>query len=113
MKKNFNRRSSHGHCGSKRRELARQHAHSRGSHTIAHALTSTQLQPLCAKRHLSYYSIWNGIFSLKVPEGGGANRSTRRKPPYSLPAIRYHILEEKIQRPSQEVNPHPPTLVII
>ena len=39
--KNFNRRDSHGHHGSKRRELA-QHAHSRGSHTFTHALTSTQ-----------------------------------------------------------------------
>ena len=32
----------------------------------------------------------------------------------SLPANRYHIilLEEKIQRPGRESNPHPPTLVI-
>ena len=31
--KNFNRRSSHGHHGSKRRELA-QNAHSRGSYAL-------------------------------------------------------------------------------
>ena len=42
--KNFNRRDSHGHHGSKRRELA-QHAHSHGSHAFTHAFTSTQLQP--------------------------------------------------------------------
>ena len=35
--KNFHRRSSHGHRGSKRRELA-QHAHSRGSHAFTHTL---------------------------------------------------------------------------
>ena len=34
------------------------------------------------------------------------------KNPDSLPAHRYHILEEKIQRPGRESNPHPPTLVI-
>ena len=33
--KNFNRRSSHGNHGSKRRELAAQHAHSHGSHAFA------------------------------------------------------------------------------
>ena len=42
--KNFNRRSSHGHHGSKYRELA-PHAHSRGSHAFIHTLTSAQLQP--------------------------------------------------------------------
>ena len=42
--KEFNRRSSHGHHGSKRRELA-QHAHSRVSQAFTHALTSTQLHP--------------------------------------------------------------------
>ena len=53
--KNFN-----GHHGSQRHELA-QHAHSRGSHTFTHTLTSTQLQPHCAKHQLSYDSIWNQI----------------------------------------------------
>ena len=43
-----------------------------------HTLTSTQLQARCAKRQLSYYRIWNQIFSLKVPEEGGVNQSTRQ-----------------------------------
>ena len=43
--KNFSRRNSHGHHGSKRRDLA-QHTHSHGSHAFTHALT-TQLQPRC------------------------------------------------------------------
>ena len=64
---NFNnRRSSHGNHGSERRELA-QHARSRGSHAFTHTLTSTQLQPLGAKRQLSYYRIWNRMLILKVP----------------------------------------------
>ena len=58
--KNCNRHSSHGHHGSKRRELA-QHAHSRGSHAFTHTPTSTQLQRHCAKRQLSYYRIWNQV----------------------------------------------------
>ena len=62
--KNFNRRSSHSHHGSKRGEL-RKHAHSRGSHAFTHTLTSIQLQPRCAKRQLNYYIIWNRIFILK------------------------------------------------
>ena len=41
-----------GHHGSKRREMA-QHAHSHKSHAFTHTLTSTQLQPHCAKRQLS------------------------------------------------------------
>ena len=60
--KNFNRHDSHGHHGSKRHELA-QHAHSHGSQAFTHTLTSTQLQPLGAKRQLSYYfSVHAGIF---------------------------------------------------
>ena len=51
--KNFNRRDSHGHHGSKRRELA-QHTHSCGSHAFTHARTSTQLQPCGVKHQLSY-----------------------------------------------------------
>ena len=56
--KNFNRCSSHDHHGSKRCKLA-QHAHSHGSHAFTHTLISTQLQPRCAKRQVSYYGIWN------------------------------------------------------
>ena len=65
----LNRRSSYGHRGSKRRDLA-QHAHSRGSQAVTHTLTPTQLQPLCAKRQRIYYKIWNRFFYfiLKVPK---------------------------------------------
>ena len=37
LPRTLNRRSSHGHRGSKRRELA-QHAHSRGSYAFTHTL---------------------------------------------------------------------------
>ena len=62
MTKNFYRCSSHGHHGSKHRELV-QHAHLTWiarihSHTY---MKSTQLQPRGAKLQLSYYRIWNGI----------------------------------------------------
>ena len=51
------------------------------SQAFIHTLTSTQLQPRCAIRQLRYYRIsWNQILILKVPEGGGANQSTQRKP---------------------------------
>ena len=60
--KNCNRRDSHGHHGSQRRELA-QHAHSRGSHAFTDTRTSTQLQPRGAKRQLGYYfSVHTGSF---------------------------------------------------
>ena len=59
--------------GSKRRQLV-QHAHSSGLHAFTQALASTQLQPLCAKRQLSYYRFWSHIFILKVPEGRGVNQ---------------------------------------
>jgi hypothetical protein len=108
--KNFNRRNSHGHHGSKRRELA-QHAHSRGSHAFTHTLTSTQLQPRGAKRQLSYYRIWNR-FLFEGTWGRGSKPEYPEKTPDSLSANRYHILEEKIQRPGRESNPHPPTSVI-
>ena len=47
--------------------------------------TPTQLQLHSVKRQLSYYRIWNQIFIFKVPEGGGANQSTRSKPPTACP----------------------------
>ena len=85
-----------------------------GSHTFTHMLTSTQLQPLSpAKRQLSYYRFWNqSLFWRYLREGSKPEYSTQRKNPDSLPVNRYHILEEKIQRPSWESNPHPPTLMI-
>ena len=72
--KNFNRRSSYDHHGSKRRELA-QHAHSHGLHAFTHTLVSTQLQPLFTKRQLNYYRIWNRIFILRyLRDISGVNR---------------------------------------
>ena len=66
--KNYNRRSSHGHHGSKRRELA-QHAHSTWiahmhSHTYINTVTTTSLCE--AVSSVSYYRIWNLVFLLKV-----------------------------------------------
>ena len=98
--KNFNRRNSHGHNSSKRCKLA-QHAHSHGSNAFTHTFTSTELQT-CAKRQLSYYRIWNQHFFeryLREAEWTGVHREN----PDSLPANRYHILEEKIQRPGREL----------
>ena len=74
--KNFLRRSSHGHNESMRRELAH-HAQLITWVARIHSRTFINTVTLCAKRQLIYYIIWNR-FS-KVPEGGGANRSTRRK----------------------------------
>ena len=59
------------------------HTHVDRRHSLTH-FTSTQLQPRCAKRQLSYYRVWKHNFILKEPEGGGANRSTQRKPPTTL-----------------------------
>ena len=66
------------------------------------------MQSRCAKRQLSYYKIWNRIFSLKVLEGGpgwgwgggegggagwgGGNPEYPEKNPDSLPANRYYII---------------------
>ena len=55
--KNFNRRSSHGHHNRAQSAANWRNTHtdSRGSQAFTHTLTSTQLQPRSAKRHLSYY----------------------------------------------------------
>ena len=80
-----NRHNFHDHCGSKCRELV-QHARSRGSHAFTlHTLTSTQLQPRGVKCHLSYYIIYNQYFN--IPEVGGANQSTQKKPQTACPII--------------------------
>ena len=65
--KNFNRRNSHGHHGSKHRELA-QHAHSHGSHAFTHThFTSAQLQPRGVKYQLShYFSVHAGSFRVSI-----------------------------------------------
>ena len=105
--KNFNRCSSHDHHGSKCCELA-QHAHSRGLQAFTHTLTLTQLQLCCAERQLSYYRSWIFFFF----EGTRVRGSKLEKNPDSMPANRYHKLEDKFQSPRRESNPHPPTLVI-
>ena len=79
MKTSNRQRSSRGQHVSKRRELA-QHARIH-SHTYINTVTFTTT--FCAKRHLSYYIIWNRIFIFKVPEGGGIREQTgvpREKP---------------------------------
>ena len=80
--KNFNSRNSHRHHVSKRRELA-QHERSRGlhQHSYNHAVRS-------ASSAITEFGIYFFIFFiLKVPEGGGANRSTGRNPPTACPLI--------------------------
>ena len=85
--------------------------HSHGSHAFTHTLTSTKLQPLCAKRQLTYITEF-GI-NFYFTRGRGSKQEYPEKNPDSLPINRwYDTLEEKIQRPGQESNPHPPTLVI-
>ena len=57
--KNFNGRSSHGHHGSKLRELV-QHAHSTWIariHSHTYINHHSYLQPRCAKRQLCYYGV--------------------------------------------------------
>ena len=69
MNKNFNRRSSHGHHGSKRRELA-QAAHSHGPQAFTHTLTSTQVRTtaLCEAAAQLLQNLESN-FVLKVLEG--------------------------------------------
>ena len=107
--KNFNRRSSHGHHGSKRRELA-PHAHSRGSYAFTHTPTSTQLRPRCAKRQLSYYIIWNSKNYCQGTGGRGIKPEYPEKPPDSLPANRYHVLEEENPTFRTGIEPSPSTI---
>ena len=64
--KNFHRRDSYGHHGSKRLELT-QHVHPHGSHAFTRVLTSTQLQPRGAKCQISYYFwVHAGSFHVSV-----------------------------------------------
>ena len=103
--KSFNRLSSHGQNGSKRLELT-QHAHSCGpSHAFTHTPTSTQLQPRCAKRQLSYYRMWNQTLF----EGTWGRGS---KPEYlektdSLPANQYYIFWGENPTSWMEIEPSP------
>ena len=76
------------------------------SHTYINTVTTT----LCEVPAHLLQNLESNVF-LKLPEGGGANRSTRKKNLDSLPAnTRYHIFGEKIQCPGRDWNPHPPTL---
>ena len=55
-----------------------------GSHAFTDTLTSTQLQPRCANRQLMLLHNLESNVILKVSEGGGVTRSTRRKPVATL-----------------------------
>ena len=90
------RGSSHSHHGPKRRELA-QHAHWRGSHAFAHALTSTST--LCEAPAQLLQNLESNFY-FEGTWGRGSKPECPKK------------LKEKIQRPGRELNPHPPTLMI-
>ena len=51
-------------------------------------------------------------FYFEGTSGRGEQTGVSRENSDSLPANWYQILNEKIQRPGRESNPHPPTLVI-
>ena len=71
------------------RKLA-QHAQSRGSHAFTHTLTSTQLQPHCVKRQLSYYKVWNQIL-FEGTRGRGSTLEYPEITPNRLPVNRNAI----------------------
>ena len=100
--KNFNRHSSHGHHGWKRH----QQAHSHGLHAFTHTLTSTQLQPDCEKRQLSYYRIWNDIL-FESTWGRGSKPKYPEKTTKSLAANRYHIFREENPTSQAGIKPSP------
>ena len=110
--KNFNRRRSQGHHGSKRRELA-QHAYSHGSHAFTHTLDiNTVTTTLCEASAQLLHNLESN-FNFQGTSGRGSKPEVPRKTTTdSMPANQYHILEEKIQLPRRELNPHPPALVI-
>ena len=61
------------------------HTHVDRTRTLTH-LRQHSFNHICAKRQLSYYRIWNEIFILKVPEGGGCiseflEKKTRKPAP--------------------------------
>ena len=78
------------------------------SHTYINTVTATLCEALAQLLH----NFGIEFFILKVPEGRGSKPVYPVKTPKILPANRYHIFEEKLQRPGLELNPHPPTLVI-
>ena len=87
-------------AGSKCGKLA-QHAHSHGlhAHTDINTLYEVPAQLL------------QNLESIFFPEGTwgrGSKPEYPEKNPDSLPANWYHILQNKIQRPGWDSNPHPP-----
>ena len=104
--KNFHKRSSHGHHGSKRSELA--HTHMDRTYSLTH-LQSTQLQPRCTKRQLSYYRIRNQICIfwryLREGEQTGVPRKNLCQPAH------WYIIGENLTSwmGIKVSNPHPPT----
>ena len=68
--KKFDRRSSHGHRGSKAPLTGAARTLTWIARIHSHTLTSAQLQPRCAKRQLSYYIIWNRTFYFETDTWG-------------------------------------------
>ena len=64
--KNFNRRSSHGHHGSKAPRTGATRTHVDRTHSLIRHTYTYQHNRVMRKRQLSYYTIWNRIFTLKV-----------------------------------------------
>ena len=91
-----------------------QSAANRHTQAFTHTLTSAQLQPRLFEAPAQLLRNLESIFYFEGTWGkaGGSKPECPEKTPDSLPADRYHTLEEKIQRPERESNPHPPTLVI-
>ena len=73
--KNFKRRNSYGHHGSKRRALV-QYVHSPGSHSFSRTFINTVTTTLCEVPDQLLHNLESN-FILKVSEGGVANQSTR------------------------------------
>ena len=86
--------------------------HSRGSHAFTHtSYINTATTTLCEAPAQLLQILESIVLFWRNLRDGGANRSTRRKPQTAGPLIVITYLEEKIQRPGRESNPHPPTLV--
>ena len=79
--------------------------HSRGSHAFTHTFTTTLCEaPAQLLQNLESNFYFEGTW------GRGSKPEYPEKNPDILPTNRHHILEEKIQRPRRDSNPHPPTL---
>ena len=79
------------------------------SHTyIINTVTTT----LCEAPAQLLHNLQSNLYFEGTWGRGRKPEYPEKPPPDSLPANRYHRLQEKIQRPGQESNPNPPTLVI-